>query len=111
MTASSVSIPLSDSYAEDGICVQRLFSNFADGWPGAGLLVQRLLAGGALIYCAVTCATSTPICSAVLPESMGAVVAVLLIAGLWTPIAGIIVAILDRTHAVIIALKRGIIEL
>jgi phosphotransferase system IIA component len=42
---------------------------------------------------------------------MGAVVAVLLIAGLWTPIAGIIVAILDRTHAVIIALKRGIIEL
>jgi putative oxidoreductase len=108
MTASSVSIPLSDSYAEDGICVQRLFSNFADGWPGAGLLVQRLLAGGALIYCAVTCATSTPICSAVLPESMGTGVAVLLIAGLWTPIAGIIVAILEAYVAFMLPGTAGL---
>jgi len=29
--------------------VQRLFSTFADGWPGAGLLLLRLLTGAALI--------------------------------------------------------------
>ena len=31
--------------------MQRLFSNFADGRPGAGLLIQRLLVGAALLYC------------------------------------------------------------
>jgi putative oxidoreductase len=99
VTASSVLNPLGNSYAEDGIRVQRLFSNFADGWPGAGLLVQRLLAGGALIYCAITCAISTPVCSTVLAESIGAVVGVLLIAGLWTPIAGLVALILEACVA------------
>ena len=33
-----------------GTYLQRLFSTFADGWPGGGLLLQRLLAGGALLY-------------------------------------------------------------
>ena len=27
--------------------------HFADGWPGAGLLMQRLLVGAALLYCVV----------------------------------------------------------
>jgi putative oxidoreductase len=79
--------------------VQRLFSTFADGWPGGGLLALRLLTGGALVYCGVACATATPICAAVVPESIGAVAGVLLIAGLWTPIAGAVVAILEASLA------------
>ena len=29
--------------------MRRLFSTFADGWPGAGLLLMRLVAGSVLI--------------------------------------------------------------
>jgi hypothetical protein len=79
--------------------LQRLFSTFADGWPGAGLLVQRLLTGGALVYCGVACSIANPTCAAVLPESVGAVAGLLLIAGLWTPLAGAIVAILEASLA------------
>jgi putative oxidoreductase len=79
--------------------VQRLFSTFADGWPGGGLLAQRLVTGGALVYCGVACATTSPICAAVVPESIGAVAGVLLIAGLWTPITGTVVAILEASLA------------
>jgi putative oxidoreductase len=79
--------------------MQRLFSTFADGWPGGGLLAQRLLAGGALVYSGVVCATATPICAEVVPESIGAVAGVLLIAGLWTPISGAMVAVLEARLA------------
>ena len=30
--------------------MQRLFSSFADGWPGAGLLLLRVLAGSGLLH-------------------------------------------------------------
>ena len=96
---SKVSIPLSSSYPESGTSVQRLFSTFADGWPGGGLLAQRLLTGGALVYCGVTCATVNPICGAVVPESIAAVAGVLLIAGAWTPIAGAVVGIVEASLA------------
>jgi putative oxidoreductase len=95
---SNVSISLRNSYAENGI-VQRLFSTFADGWPGGGLLAQRLLTGGALVYCGVACATANPICAAIVPETIAAVAGVLLIAGLWTPIAGAVIAVLEASVA------------
>ena len=87
------------SYAESGTSLQRLFSTFADGWPGGGLLVQRLLTGGALVYCAVACAIATPICGAMVADSVAAVAGVLLIAGVWTPIAGAVVAIVEAILA------------
>src|SRR5579872_1282390 len=49
-TLCDLSRSLRFPYAENGIHVQRLFSNFADGWPGAGLLIQRLLIGAASLY-------------------------------------------------------------
>ena len=79
--------------------LQRLFSTFADGWPGAGLLIQRLLVGGALVYSGVACATATPMCATVVAESIGATVGSLLIVGLWTPVAGVAVAILEACLA------------
>jgi putative oxidoreductase len=64
--------------------VQRLFSTFADGWPGAGLLMQRLLVGAALVYCVAV----TPSGTVQAPQAIGALSGLLLVAGLWTPVAG-----------------------
>jgi uncharacterized membrane protein YphA (DoxX/SURF4 family) len=68
--------------------VQRLFSNFADGWAGAGLLMQRLLVGSVLLYCAATTRGGT----VAAPQVIGALAGLLLIAGLWTPAAGVVAA-------------------
>jgi hypothetical protein len=84
--------------------VQRLFSTFADGPPGAGLLLQRLLLGAALLYCVI----GTPASALTAPQVIGALAGLLLIAGLWTPAAGILaacaeswVAFSSRAHAAI----------
>ena len=66
--------------------MQRLFSTFADGPPGAGLLIQRLLVGTALVYCAV----AKPGYSVEAPQVIGALAGILLIAGFWTPVAGVL---------------------
>jgi putative oxidoreductase len=68
--------------------VQRLFSSFADGWPGAGLLIQRLLVGAGLLYCLA----AAPSGSVAAPQVIGAVAGLLLIGGLWTPVAGVVAA-------------------
>lgn len=75
--------------------MQRLFSTFADGWPGGGLLTQRLLLGAALLYSCFACLSATLICGTLVPHSIGALAGVLLLAGLWTPVAGVLVAIVE----------------
>ena len=69
-----------------GIHVQRLFSTFADGPPGAGLVIQRLLVGIGLVYSAI----ATPGGALAWPQVIGALSGLLLIAGFWTPLAGIV---------------------
>ena len=71
--------------------MQRLFSTFADGWPGRGLLIQRLLVGLTLVYIDFACLSTTPVCAAAVSKNIGAVAGLLLIAGLWTPIAGFLI--------------------
>ena len=68
--------------------MQRLFSTFADGRPGAGLLMQRLLVGAVLVYCVLT----TPGSTVAAPQVIGALAGILLIAGLWTPLTGVVAA-------------------
>ena len=70
----------------EGRVVRRLYSTFATGWPGLGLLLMRFVVGSALILRArpavwssgPTYATVTTICLA----GCG----ILVIAGLWTPV-------------------------
>src|SRR6202035_5727262 len=69
-----------------GYVLQRLFSTFADGWSGAGLLLQRLLVGGVLIYCAISSLTDILRFEIAVPELLSAVAGVPIIAGLWTPV-------------------------
>jgi uncharacterized membrane protein YphA (DoxX/SURF4 family) len=66
--------------------VQRLFSTFAGGPPGAGLLIQRSLVGAALLYSAI----GTPASAVTASQVIGALAGLMLIAGVWTPVAGVV---------------------
>ena len=73
--------------------MQRLFSTFASGWPGVGLLLLRLLTGAALIYFGISNVLAAPPLTIVVLQIIGAGAGLLLLAGLWTPVAGTLVAI------------------
>lgn len=79
--------------------MQRLFSTFASGWPGGGLLAQRLLLGIAEVYCFFVCVNATPVCGPVVQQSISALAGILVLVGLWTPVAGILVAIMGAWTA------------
>ena len=68
--------------------LRRLFSTFAHGWPGAGLLLLRLVTAVALVYQAIaTLPTGHSLQSAVI-AILTAILAILLLVGVWTPITG-----------------------
>ena len=75
--------------------MQRLFSTFADGWPGRGLLLQRVLTGAALIHCAIVYVTAPSHVVSIVPQIIAACGGILLLVGLWTPLVGALVAILE----------------
>jgi putative oxidoreductase len=72
--------------------LQRLYSTFADGWPGTGLLLLRLLAGAALIHHAIS---GLPEAARIVETAAG----LLLVCGLWTPVAGTVAAVLEAWTA------------
>ena len=74
--------------------MQRLFSTFANSWPGLGLLLQRLLTGTALLHNAIT-QLETPSAAVMVPHMAGAVLGLFILAGLWTPIVGALVAAVE----------------
>jgi hypothetical protein len=72
--------------------VQRLFSTFPCGLPGAGLLLLRVAVAIPLAYAGLlTVASSSAAILAVIP----AAAAILLLIGLWTPLAGTLIAIAE----------------
>jgi putative oxidoreductase len=75
--------------------LQRLFSTFAEGWPGFGLLLQRVLTSGILLYFAGAHLPESSGWAPSLPHLMAAVAGVLLLFGLWTPLAGSAIAIVE----------------
>ena len=77
--------------------LQRLFSTFPDGPPGLGLLCLRLGAGIALLQYGVAGLSGVMLGGpvTVAPDVIAAVAGILLLAGLWTPIAGAVVAIME----------------
>jgi uncharacterized membrane protein YphA (DoxX/SURF4 family) len=73
--------------------VQRFFSTFPNEWPGAGLLLLRLTLAGALFADAAAALNGT---AAQVIAGGGAILTGVLIAiGLWTPIAGVGVLLLQ----------------
>ena len=75
--------------------MQRLFSTFADGWPGVGLLLQRLLTGTTLLYCGILHLGKASPFVPITPHIIGAGAGILLLVGLWTPVGGVLVTIVE----------------
>ena len=88
-------------YHQLGLPVRRFFSNFAGGWPALGLLLIRVAAGVALIIDGKARISSGepafPLILGVLAIADGTI----LIAGLWTPLAGILAIALSATEILI----------
>jgi putative oxidoreductase len=72
--------------------VRRLFSTFAHGAPGLGLLLLRVVAGIAVVFQAAMAVRSGPPLGATILYVLTGVVGLLLLVGLWTPIAGTLLA-------------------
>jgi putative oxidoreductase len=78
--------------------LQRLFSRFPRGLPGAGPALLRAAAAIPLVSAGLlTVASSSP----VLLEVVTAGAAILLLIGLWTPLAGVLIAVAELGLAVL----------
>src|SRR5580704_14390608 len=80
---------------EPGGFLQRLFSMFPNGWPGTGLLLLRLVAGFLLIHDGITALIGTSRHETVASQVIAVSAGIFLLAGLWTPIAGGLLAIVE----------------
>jgi putative oxidoreductase len=97
--------------------LQRLFSTFANGWPGLGLLIQRLVLGFALLYQGAALLRGASAVEPVMSELIGGVLGLFILAGLWTPAVGALVAVVqvwialtgagDESVAIILATLGG----
>lgn len=72
--------------------MQRLFSTFANGWPGVGLLLQRILTAIILVRFGIIQLTDASASTSMLPQIIGACAGILFLVGLWTPVAGTLIA-------------------
>lgn len=75
--------------------MQRLFSTFADGWPGVGLLIQRMATGAALLQQPLVLFHSTPPSAQIAPQVLGALLGIFILLGLWTPVTGVLIAVCE----------------
>jgi hypothetical protein len=75
--------------------LQRLFTTFADGWPGFGLLFQRLVTGIVLLHGGIVVFNQAPTLALIAPRCAGAALGVFILAGFLTPIAGALIAAVE----------------
>lgn len=75
--------------------MRRLFSSFARGWPGVGLLVLRVAAGSSLIARSILVLENTPTFGTGFFQLFIAATGLLLIAGLWTPVGAAVMVFLE----------------
>ena len=80
------------SAIKENCALRRLFSTFAQGWPGAGLFLMRLVLGIALILRAVGRLSSNPSTNVTVLSVLGIGAGLLLLMGLWTPVTATLVA-------------------
>jgi putative oxidoreductase len=93
--------------------VRRLFFTFANGPPGIGLLLIRLLAGSTVLAHSVSLIRSEPPLGLTLLAAFFFLLGLLLVVGFWTPVAGGLIALgalwdalahpADRYYSVMVA--------
>ena len=75
--------------------MQRLFSTFPNGWPGIGLLLQRVVTA-TVLFCSLFAHLREPSRYALIsPHLIGAGAGILLLLGLWTPVCGLLIAVVE----------------
>jgi putative oxidoreductase len=74
--------------------LRRLFSTFAQGWPGAGLLMLRLVAGGVAFVYGFSGLRAVQSIQPPLLDFAALIGGFLLFVGLWTPVSGCLIAAL-----------------
>ena len=75
--------------------MQRLFSTFARGWPGVGLLLLRVAAGSSLVARSILVLGNTPTFGTGFIQLFIATAGLLLIAGLWTPVGAAVMVLFE----------------
>ena len=75
--------------------MQRLFSTFARGWPGVGILLLRVAAGSSLIARSILVLGNTHTFGTGFFQLFIATTGLLLIAGLWTPVVASVMVLLE----------------
>jgi putative oxidoreductase len=88
--------------------LRRLYSTFAGSWPGTGLLLMRLVVGSALIVRASLRLWADPAMNVWIPAVLLIGAGILLILGLWTPIAGTSVALIEIWKMVVLPGDRWV---
>jgi putative oxidoreductase len=68
---------------------------FPDGWPGGALLLLRVVAGIVLIHDGVAALVGTSRLQIIVMQSVAVGAGTLLLIGLWTPIAGVLVVVVE----------------
>ena len=75
--------------------MQRLFSNFASGWPGVGLLLQRIVTAALLIRFGFIERSGTCYAPTVITQIIAAFAGTIFLIGLWTPVVGTLIAVIE----------------
>lgn len=86
--------------------MRRLYSTFAGGWPGLGLILMRLVVGLAIVSSAGSALLNGPAIPMVLVSVLLAAAAILLIIGLFTPIVGTLVALVESCRLLVTPADR-----
>ena len=79
--------------------MQRLFSTFPEGWPGTGLLFLRTVVAIPLVRYGIAGLLTNAPPALVILQLGAAVTAALLLVGLWTPVAGVLMAVTETCLA------------
>ena len=75
--------------------MRRLFSTFAHGWPGVGLLLLRGTAGITLVVRSILVLENTPTFGTGFFQLFITTAGLLLIIGLWTPVVATVMVLLE----------------
>jgi uncharacterized membrane protein YphA (DoxX/SURF4 family) len=75
--------------------LRKLYSTFADSWPGIGLLLMRGVVGAVLLVGTCLKLWHEPSLGIALSSASLALAGLLLVLGLWTPVAGAVIAVIE----------------
>ena len=78
-----------------GLSLQRLYSTFADRWPGVGLLLQRVVVAVVLVRLCVVHLMDLSFSISMMPHIIAACAGMLFLVELWTPFMGALIAVVE----------------